>query len=154
MERKIDRFLQYLEYKGINDNKATVECGLSNGLINQAKRGKADLGNKSLDKILNKYQDLSRVWLLTGEGHMINDGNAATVGGNNSGINNSGTINMTHSSIDNRQYYSDSPDVLRAEIDKLDRIIAEKEERIKEKDSQIKEKDSQIKALLEILSNK
>ena len=44
------------------------------------------------------------------------------------------------------------------EIDKLDRIIAEKEERIKEKDAQIKEKDAQIKekdaqikALLEIL---
>lgn len=54
-------------------------------------------------------------------------------------------------SQDNRQYYSDSPDVLRAEIDKLDRIIAEKEERIKEKDAQIKEKDAQIKALLEIL---
>ena len=52
---------------------------------------------------------------------------------------------------DNRQYYSDSPDVLRAEIDKLDLIIAEKEERIKEKDAQIKEKDAQIKALLEIL---
>ena len=61
---------------------------------------------------------------------------------------------------DNRQYYSDSPDVLRSEIDKLDRIIAEKEERIKEKDAQIKEKDAQIKekdaqikTLLEILKN-
>lgn len=67
---------------------------------------------------------------------------------------NAGIINHSTVTQDNRQYYSDSPDVLRSEIDKLDRIIAEKEERIKEKDSQIKEKDSQIKALLEILSNK
>ncbi len=78
--------------------------------------------------------------------------------GGNSGIlinakNITGNVNQ-----DNRQYYSDSPDVLRAEIDKLDLIIAEKEERIKEKDAQIKEKDAQIKekdaqikALLEIL---
>lgn len=49
--------------------------------------------------------------------------------------------------IDNRQYYSDSPDVLRAQVELL-------EERIKEKDSQIKEKDSQIKELLKILANR
>ena len=46
--------------------------------------------------------------------------------------------------IDNRQYYSDSPDVLRAQIDLLD-------ERIKEKDAQIKEKDAQISRLLGVI---
>ena len=53
---------------------------------------------------------------------------------------------------DNRQFYSDSPDVLKKQIEDLERtiaererLLAEKEERIKEKDSQIKEKDSQIK---------
>lgn len=70
--KKIDRFLQYLVYKGITENKATVECGLSNGLIGQAKRGKSDLGEKATEKILNKYQELSKVWLLTGEGKMLN----------------------------------------------------------------------------------
>ena len=54
-----------------------------------------------------------------------------------------GSNNKT-GNIDNRQYYSDSPDVLRAQIDLLD-------ERIKEKDAQIKEKDAQIKELLEIV---
>ena len=44
-----------------------------------------------------------------------------------------------------RSYSSDSPDVLRAQIDLL-------EERIKEKDAQIKEKDAQISKLLDILS--
>ncbi len=48
--------------------------------------------------------------------------------------------------IDNRQFYSDSPDVLRAKIDLL-------EERIKEKDNQIKEKDNQIKELLNALKS-
>ena len=47
--------------------------------------------------------------------------------------------------IDNRQYYSDSPDVLRAQIDLLDERIKEKDAQIKEKDAQIKEKDAQIK---------
>ena len=71
MREKISRFVQYLEYKGINDNQATVDCGLSNGLIGQARSGKSDLGAKTIDKILNTYQDLSRVWLLTGEGSML-----------------------------------------------------------------------------------
>ena len=56
---------------------------------------------------------------------------------------NSGHI--TDSNIDQRQYFSDSPDVLRAQIEVLD-------ERIKEKDAQIKEKDAQISKLLEIIS--
>lgn len=60
-------------------------------------------------------------------------GNANIVGNNNTG------------NIDNRQYYSDSPDVLRAQIEVLD-------ERIKEKDAQIKEKDAQIKELHALLN--
>ena len=61
----------------------------------------------------------------------------------NGNIANSGDINNS-GNIDLRQYYSDSPDVLRAQIEVLD-------ERIKEKDAQIKEKDAQIKDLHEII---
>ena len=70
--RKIDRFLQYLDYKGITENRATVDCELSKGLLGQAKSGKSDLGAKAVEKVLRFYQDLSRVWLLTGEGEMLN----------------------------------------------------------------------------------
>ena len=69
--RKIDRFLQYLDYRGISENKATVECKLSQGLIHQAKSGKSDLGIKTVDKIIDTYQDLDRNWLLTGNGEML-----------------------------------------------------------------------------------
>ena len=80
--KKIDRFLQYLKYKGITENRATVECGLSQGLLHQAKTGRADLGRKTIEKILITYQDLNNVWLLTGEGEMLN-----------AEINNDGIIN-------------------------------------------------------------
>ncbi len=72
MERRVDRLLQYLSAKGITENKATVDCELSKGLICQAKSGKADIGNKAVDKILATYTDLNRVWFLTGEGSMLN----------------------------------------------------------------------------------
>ena len=59
---------------------------------------------------------------------------------------NSGSVilsgNNSTGNIDNRQYYSDSPDVLRAQIDILD-------ERIKEKDAQI----SRLMGIIEKLVN-
>lgn len=61
-----------MELKGLNDNRVTIECGLSQGLLGQARSGKSDLGAKTIDKILNTYQDLSRTYLLTGEGPMLN----------------------------------------------------------------------------------
>lgn len=68
---RIDNLIKYMEIKGLNDNQVTKEAGLSIGLIGKARTGKSDLGDRSIEKILNKYQDLSRVFLLTGEGEML-----------------------------------------------------------------------------------
>lgn len=72
MERIIDRFDTYMQYRNLNDNKVTVDCGLSVGLIAKARRGKSDLGKKAIEKILSFYQDINRIWLITGEGEMLN----------------------------------------------------------------------------------
>lgn len=97
--KKIDRLIQYIEYKGLNDNKVTVDCGLSQGLLGQARKGKCDLGEKAIFKILNKYQDINRVWLLTGEGEMIKSNNTiinSPVGNNSTQIaGNSNSINCS-----------------------------------------------------------
>lgn len=85
--RKIDRFLQYLNYKGITENRATVDCGLAQGVLHQAKSGKADLGYKSLDKILTFYQDLNPEWLTSGHGEMLkSEGNSSPVKGYLTGV--------------------------------------------------------------------
>lgn len=84
--RKIDRFLQYLNLKGITENKATIECGLSQGLLHQAKSGKSDLGAKTIEKILITYQDINKAWLLTGDGEMLNSSNNLPVKGYTSGV--------------------------------------------------------------------
>lgn len=60
-----------MSFAGKNDNRVTVECGLAVGLLNKARRGKSDIGKKALQKILNKYQEINSVWLMTGEGEMI-----------------------------------------------------------------------------------
>lgn len=66
--------------------------------------------------------------------------NTINSGNGNQIINANGSV-----TADNRQFYSDSPDVLRAQIEVLD-------ERIKEKDAQIKEKYAQIKDLHALLN--
>ena len=63
---------------------------------------------------------------------------------NESGVVINGDANDVDINNDHRQFYSDSPDVLRAQVDAL-------EERIREKDAQIREKDAQIKDLHEII---
>lgn len=67
----IDRFDDYMAYKRLNDNKVTVQLGLSNGTIGKSRRDNRDLSDKVVEQILNFYTDLSRTWLLYGEGEML-----------------------------------------------------------------------------------
>lgn len=111
--------------------------GVSNAFITQLYAGLKNLpANKlALIKANNYGWDISM---------LNNKHKSIKIGGNASGVVVNG--NNSNSPIDNRQYYSDSPDVLRAQIELLD-------ERIKEKDAQIKEKDAQINRLLELMQN-
>lgn len=113
-----EKIRQYLNSKGISKNSFYQKTGFAIGFLDSGK----SLGADKLETIIDNYPDLSLEWLVLGKGDMINN-------------------------VDNRQYYSDSPDVLKAQIEILD-------ERIKEKDAQIKEKDAQINKLLSILSQK
>ncbi len=69
--RVIDNLIQYMNYKHLNDNEVTSQCGLAIGVIGKAKAGRNDIGKKTIEKILATYPDLSRTWLLTGEGSML-----------------------------------------------------------------------------------
>lgn len=71
MNRIIDRFDEWMSFSGKNDNRVTVECGLAVGLLSKARSGKSDIGKKAVQKILNKYQDISPAWLIAGEGKML-----------------------------------------------------------------------------------
>ena len=93
--RRIDRFDQYKDYKHLTDNKVTVQLGLSNGTIGKSRKENRDLSDAVVEQILNFYTDLSREWLLYGEGEMLYQaGRNSQVIGNNSGtaINGDGTV--------------------------------------------------------------
>ena len=140
-----EKIKQYLNSKGVSKNSFYQKTGFAVGFLDSGK----SLGADKLETIIDNYPDLSLEWLVLGKGDMIKP---ATIT-NGSGVVLAGD-NNTNNNIDNRQYYSDSPDVLKAQIEILDERIKEKDAQIKEKDAQIKEKDAQINKLLSILSQK
>lgn len=138
MERRIDRLEKYMITKGLNDNQVTKECGLSVGLINQAKKGKSDLGGKAVEKILSKYQDLSRVWLLTGEGPMLTSSSDMSI------------VNGDHSS----QAVGDGATATNSEgVKECLEIIKQQQEMMKSQAETIKNQSDAITRLIERLSN-
>ena len=151
----IERIAKLKEYTGLNYKALSEKLGLKNPQVfYDIQKGRHGISKKLADTIANTYPQIQYSWIISGAGEMLKNSENSGILINSSNI--SGNVNQ-----DNRQYYSDSPDVLRSEIDKLDRIILEKEERIKEKDAQIKEKDAQIKekdaqikSLLEILKSR
>ena len=125
---------------GLNQVELARFLGIGQSFISQIEKGDRQLPSDAMAKIIaNPEWDHSA---LVGTSQV---NTASVVINGNENCNNH---------IDNRHYYSDSPDVLRAQIELLDERIKEKDAQIKEKDAQIKEKDAQIKQLLDILAKK
>ncbi len=131
-----------LSYSGLNAKQFAERIGLERPqAIYDIQKGKTKTISPGMaNKILSAFPAINRAWLLSGEGQMLRKG--ISIGPGNSGVILNGANN---NSIDNRHYYSDSPDVLKAQIEILEQRIKEKDAQIKEKDAQIKEKDAQIK---------
>lgn len=95
--KRIDRFDEYMKFKGLNDNKVTTQIGLSIGTLGKSRKPGRDLSDKVVEQILNFYTDLNNVWLLTGEGNMIKKPTTQESNGNNNTqiAGNSNNINST-----------------------------------------------------------
>lgn len=68
--QRLDKFMEYRE---LNDNKITVETGMSNGLIGKARK-RGSLSQENISLILSTYRELDANWLFIGEGEMIKSG--------------------------------------------------------------------------------
>jgi hypothetical protein len=139
-----ERILYFIENQGINITKFYLESGVSYGILTQ----KSKITEDNIVKFLTKYKNVNPEWLLIGKGEMLKQNDNNNIGNGQQIIANNidGDINA-----DNRQYYSDSPEVLKAQIDDKDKLLKEKDERIREKDERIREKDAYIAELKEII---
>ncbi|MCD0469774.1 S24 family peptidase [Flavobacterium sp. JAS] len=69
--KAIERFYQYLEYKGVKPTRYEKDNGLSNGYLGTQLKRNGNLGEDILNKIIDNCLDLNPVWLLTGRENMI-----------------------------------------------------------------------------------
>ena len=64
------RLDKYINYRDLNDNKISVQAGISNGLIGKGRKS-GGFSLKNVEKLLRAYPELSADWLLTGNGQML-----------------------------------------------------------------------------------
>lgn len=73
--RLIDRLYQYLQLKNISPYNFERGCGIANGYLKKQTKGRGTIGSEILEKISEKYLDLSLTWLITGRGSMLHEAN-------------------------------------------------------------------------------
>ena len=123
-----ERLVEFIEFLKIPVSQFEKKCGLSNGYVNKIRN---NLGSKKLSDILTQFPQLNKVWLLTGEGEMLNQnmqiGDGTNIAGDKNSVNESRTVEMFLKEI------------------AAQRRLAEK------KDEQIEKKDEQINRLIALL---
>lgn len=63
-----ERIRQFIRHLGLTVSEFEGKAGLSNGSVSKMGDGTR---RKTIDKISNSFPELSKVWLLTGEGEML-----------------------------------------------------------------------------------
>ncbi|MDR0830384.1 MAG: hypothetical protein LBN95_09805 [Prevotellaceae bacterium] len=115
-----ERLDKYMKIKQLNDNKITVEAGISNGLIGKGRKRGA-ISQENISKILQKYTDLNANWLLTGEGEMLKKEHQP-----NTNIGHSGNNSKITGNIEINTFQSDL-EKANIRIEYLEKIIKDKE---------------------------
>lgn len=68
----IHRIYQYIDFKHISINFFSNKVGMSNGYFAKQKKSNGSIGSQVIEKIVSEFPDLNLIWLITGEGEMLN----------------------------------------------------------------------------------
>ncbi|MCK5440848.1 MAG: hypothetical protein KAJ23_03045 [Maribacter sp.] len=74
MFKTIDRLMQFIKYAGLSARQFDLSIGASNGYTLRMKKNHASIGSDVIENILKVYPQLNVVWLITGEGQMLKEG--------------------------------------------------------------------------------
>ena len=148
-----ERLIFFIQYLHIGQRKFEVQCGLSNGYVNNIRRSITPI---KLQQIARRFPCLNTGWLMTGEGEMLKDSstNVGEVSGNDNTIGMAVTQTIGENSGQNagRDINNYAQNQLMAELE-AQRRLAEKQLEtfsccIDRKDEQIRNAQSQIEALI------
>jgi hypothetical protein len=128
-----ERLDKFMKFKGLNDNKLTIETGISNGIIGKGRK-RGSLSQDNISKILHTYPELNANWLFTGNGEMLKSDNKNEVS----------DIKIDESGLS-------SIDKLINAVDRLSLSEKTNSENIKELIAQGKQQTENISKLVELL---
>ncbi len=72
MLKTVDRLIQFIEYAGLSARQFDLSIGTSNGYTLRMKKNHASIGSDVIETIIKTYPQLNLIWLMTGEGEMLN----------------------------------------------------------------------------------
>lgn len=64
--------MEFIRYAGMSARQFDISIGASNGYILRMQKNKASIGSDVIETIIRTYPQLNVLWLLTGEGDMLN----------------------------------------------------------------------------------
>lgn len=143
--KAIGRIKQYIDYKGLTNRAFEQNNDLSNGYIATQLKRNADLGEGILTKILENCLDLNPLWLITGKGEMLKNGDniiQTTTGDNNISI---GKGSIKGNNTINSNTGNDT-------IKQLQKELEDCKNQLEDYKKMLSEKDAQINKLLNILA--
>ena len=155
MESIKDRIIKFIRYRGLRVKQFENICGLSNGYINSMRKG---FGREKLENVLSMFPELTRDWIVYGEGEMLKPNTQShTIISGTGNINN----NSINSPIENSVFHCCNEEHASAEIEKLKKQVDELREKCNilrdQNKSLINEKQfyqDHIKQLMSMLNKK
>ena len=72
MLKTVDRLMQFIEFAGLSARQFDLSIGASNGYTLRMKKNHASIGSDVIEAIIKTYPQLNLIWLMTGEGEMLN----------------------------------------------------------------------------------
>lgn len=73
MENILHRIKQFSDSQGLSLRKLEESIGASNGVIGNALRKNSDIQSKWVSRIIETYENLNPLWLISGKGEMLRD---------------------------------------------------------------------------------
>lgn len=70
--KTVDRLFTFIEYCNLSARQFDLSIGASNGYSLRMRKNKASIGSDVIENIVKVYPQLNLVWLITGEGTMLN----------------------------------------------------------------------------------
>lgn len=64
--------MQFIKHAGLSARQFDISIGASNGYTLRMKKNSASIGSDVIENIIQTYPQLNLIWLITGEGEMLN----------------------------------------------------------------------------------